>query len=66
MKIPGVRVKDPSASCYSTKIFDKRIFTTQIYVNKTVHFVNVLGESVYKNDGCMDGCLCIYLHRNRS
>lgn len=41
MKIPGVRVKDPSANCYSTKIFDKRIFTTQMYDNKTIHFVNV-------------------------
>lgn len=62
MKIPGVRVKDPSASCYSTKIFDKRIFTTQMYDNKTVQFVNVLVSQSIRTMGVwMDICVYTYI-----
>lgn len=62
MKIPGVRVKDPSASCYSAKIFDKRIFTTQMYDNKTVHFVNVLVSQSIRTMGVwIDICVYTYI-----
>lgn len=62
MKIPGVCVKDPSASCYSTKIFDERIFTTQMYDNKTVHFVNVLVSQSIRTMGVwMDICVYTYI-----
>lgn len=48
MKIPGVDVKEPSASYCSTRIVDERVFTTQMAVNKAVRFVNAFGKSVYK------------------